>query len=247
MMKKTIAILLSLVMIFGLAACGNSASQTEQPPTEENSVESTTSMKESVEGSNTDVENPDDSEVQSENTDVSESQTEETDAADVQESKVLVAYFSATNTTKGVAEHIANGLNADIYEIVPEDPYTDADLNYNDNNSRTTIEMNDPDARPAISGSVEDMDQYTIVFIGYPIWWGDAPRIISTFVESYDFSGKTIVPFCTSGSSGIGSSVTNLEQLTSGATWLSGRRLNGSDSQDTVMEWVNSLGLNFEE
>lgn len=247
MMKKTIAILLSLVMIFGLAACGNSASRTERSSTKENSMESTASMEESVEGSNTDVEHPDDSEVQSENTDVSESQTEETDAPDAQESKVLVAYFSATNTTKGVAEHIANGLNADIYEIVPEDPYTDADLNYNDNNSRTTIEMNDPDARPAISGSVEDMNQYTIVFIGYPIWWGEAPRIISTFVESYDFSGKTIVPFCTSGGSGIGSSVTNLEQLTSGATWLSGRRLNGSDSQDTVMEWVNSLGLNFEE
>ena len=247
MMKKTIAILLSLVMIFGLAACGNSASRTERSSTEENSVESTASMEESVEGSNTDVGNTDASEVQSENTDISESQTEETDAPDVQESKVLVAYFSATGTTEGVAEHIANGLNADIYEIVPEDPYTDADLNYNDNNSRTTIEMNDPDARPAISGSLEDMNQYTIVFIGYPIWWGDAPRIISTFVESYDFSGKTIVPFCTSGGSGIGSSVTNLEQLTSGATWLSGRRLNGSDSQDTVMEWVNSLGLNFEE
>lgn len=237
MMKKTIAILLSLVMVLGLAACGNSASRTEQSSTEENSVESTASVEESVEGSNTDADN----------TDVSESQTEETDAPDAQESKVLVAYFSATNTTEGVAEHIANGLNADIYEIVPEDPYTDADLNYNDNNSRTTIEMNDPDARPAISGSVENMEQYDIVFIGYPIWWGDAPRILSTFVESYDFSGKTIVPFCTSGGSGIGSSASNLEQLTSGATWLSGRRLNGSDSQNTVMEWVNSLGLNFEE
>ena len=237
MMKKTIAILLSLVMVLGLAACGNSASRTEQSSTEENSVESTASVEESVEGSNT----------YADNTDVSESQTEETDAPDAQESKVLVAYFSATNTTEGVAEHIANGLNADIYEIVPEDPYADADLNYNDNNSRTTIEMNDPDARPAISGSVENMDQYDIVFIGYPIWWGDAPRILSTFVESYDFSGKTIVPFCTSGGSGIGSSASNLEQLTSGATWLSGRRLNGSDSQNTVMEWVNSLGLNFEE
>ena len=236
-MKKTIAILLSLVMILGLVACGNSASQTEQPSTEENPVESTAGMEESAESSNTDVEN----------TDVSEVQPENTDAPDVQESKVLVVYFSATGTTEDVAEHIANGLNADIYEIVPEDPYTDADLNYNDNNSRTTIEMNDPDARPAISGSVEDMEQYTTVFIGYPIWWGDAPRIISTFMESYDFSSKTIVPFCTSGGSGIGSSASNLEQLTSGATWLSGRRLNGSDSQDTVMEWVNSLGLNFEE
>lgn len=143
--------------------------------------------------------------------------------------------------------HIANGLNADIYEIVPEDPYTDADLNYNDNNSRTTIEMNDPNARPAISGSVENMEQYDIIFVGYPIWWGEAPRIVSTFMESYDFSGKTIVPFCTSGGSGMGSSAANLEQLTTGAQWLSGERLSGSDSQDEVMEWVNGLGLNFEE
>ena len=224
-MKKAIAILLSMTMILGLAACGNSASQTEQPSTEDTSVESKADTN-SAENS-TDMEN--------------------TDNQDVQDHKVLVAYFSATGTTKGVAEHIANGLNADIYEIVPEDPYTDADLNYNDNNSRTTIEMNDPNARPAISGSVENMEQYDIIFVGYPIWWGEAPRIVSTFMESYDFSGKTIVPFCTSGGSGIGSSASNLERLTSGATWLDGRRLNGSDSQDTVMEWVNGLGLSFEE
>lgn len=181
--------------------------------------------------------------------DVESSVVDETSAPETETegTKVLVAYFSATGTTEGVAEHIANGLNADLYEIVPEDPYTDADLNYNDNNSRTTIEMNDPTARPAISGSVEDMDQYDVVFLGYPIWWGEAPRIISTFMESYDFSGKTIVPFCTSGGSGMGSSATNLEQLTSGANWLDGRRLNGSDSLDTVMEWVNGLGLSLGE
>lgn len=225
MMKKTIAILLSLVMILGLAACGNSASQTEQPSTEDTSVESKADT--NAAENSTDKEN--------------------TDNQDVQDHKVLVAYFSATGTTKGVAEHIANGLNADIYEIVPEDPYTEADLNYNDNNSRTTIEMNDPNARPAISGSVENMEQYDIIFVGYPIWWGEAPRIVSTFMESYDFSGKTIVPFCTSGGSGIGSSASNLERLTSGATWLDGRRLNGSDSQDTVMEWVNSLDLKLAE
>ena len=222
-MKKAIAILLSLTMFLGLAACGNSASQTEQPSTEDTSGESKADT-ESAETS-TNMEN--------------------TDNQDAQEHKILVAYFSATGTTKGVAEHIANGLNADIYEIVPEEPYTDADLDYNDNNSRTTIEMNDPDARPVISGSVENMEQYDTVFIGYPIWWGEAPRIASTFMESYDFSGKTIVPFCTSGGSGIGSSASNLERLTSGATWLDGRRLNGSDSQDTVMEWVNSLDLNL--
>lgn len=235
MMKKTIAILLSLVMILGLAACGNSASQTEQPSTEDTSVESKADTESAENG--TDMEN----------TDAPESQLEGTNAPDAQESKILVAYFSATGTTEGVAEHIANGLNADIYEIVPEEPYTDADLDYNDNNSRTTIEMNDLDARPAISGSVENMEKYDIVFIGYPIWWGEAPRIVSTFVESYDFSGKTIVPFCTSGGSGMGSSVANLEQLTNGAQWLSGERLSGSDSQDEVMEWVNGLGLSFEE
>lgn len=144
-MKKAIAILLSLTMILGLAACGNSASQTEQPSTEDTSVESKGDTESAENG--TDMEN--------------------TDNQDVQNHKALVAYFSATGTTKGVAEHIANGLNADIYEIVPEEPYTDADLDYNDNNSRTTIEMNDPDARPAISGSVENMEQYDIVFIGY--------------------------------------------------------------------------------
>lgn len=151
----------------------------------------------------------------------------------------------ATGTTEGVAENIADGLDADLYEIVPEEPCTDADLDYHDNNSRSTVEMNDPSSRPSISGSVENMEQYSIVFIGYPIWWGEAPRIVSTFMESYDFSGKTIVPFCTSGGSGIGSSASNLEELTSGATWLDGQRLSGSDSQDTVMEWVNSLGLDF--
>lgn len=235
-MKKIIAILLFLGMVLGLAACGKSASQTGQPTTEEDSVESRLSMEEATENSGTDAENMG----------VPESQPEETDIPDAQESKVLIAYFSATGTTKGVAEHIANGLNADIYEIVPEDPYTDADLDYSDNNSRTTIEMNDPDVRPLISGSVENMEQYDIVFIGYPIWWGEAPRIISTFVESYDFSGKTIVPFCTSGGSGMGSSAANLEELTNGAQWISGQRLSGSDSRDTVMEWVNGLGLNFE-
>ena len=246
-MKKIFTILLTMTMMLGLVACGDSSNQTQQTTTEDTPVESTTSIEETTESSETINESIVSSEVQTEETDISEEETGGTETMDTQGSKVLVVYFSATGTTKKVAENIANGLNADIYEIVPEEPYTDDDLNYNDNNSRSTIEMNDPDSRPAISGSVENMEQYTTVFIGYPIWWYDAPRIVSTFVESYDFSGKTIVPFCTSGGSGIGSSATNLEQLTSGAEWLSGSRLNGNDSQDTVMEWVNSLGLNFEE
>lgn len=162
---------------------------------------------------------------------------------DTDKNRVLVAYFSATNTTEKLAGYLSDGLGADLYEIVPTVPYTSADLNYGDLNSRTSIEMNDPNARPEISGSVANMEQYDIVFIGYPIWWGQAPRIVSTFLESYDFSGKTIIPFCTSGSSGIGSSATNLHSLTSGANWLSGNRLDGGSSREEIVDWVNGLGL----
>lgn len=229
MMKKTMTLLLSFTMFLCLATCGNSADQTGNPSAEENDA-------------------GEDAQTENGTEDSAEAQDNDTQAeAETQGSKVLVAYFSATGTTKGVAEHIANGLNADIYEIIPEEPYTDADLDYSDNNSRSTIEMNDASSRPAISGSVENMEQYDVMFIGYPIWWGEAPRIVSTFVENYDFSGKTIVPFCTSGGSGVGSSATNLEVLTSGATWMEGRRLGGSDSQDTVMEWVNGLDLHLGE
>ncbi len=160
----------------------------------------------------------------------------------------LVAYFSCTGTTEQIAEYISGGTSADLYEIIAADPYTDEDLDYNNSNSRTTKEQNDSSARPEISGSVEDMSQYDIIFIGYPIWHGQAPRIISTFLESYDFSGKTIVPFCTSHSSGIGSSDTNLHGLCSDSTaWTDGRRFASGTSSDEVMEWVNSLNLNISE
>ena len=218
-MKKAIVILLSLTMILGLTACGNSASKTKQPSTEDTFVESKADT-ESAETS-TNMEN--------------------TDNQDAQEHKILVAYFSATGTTKGVAEYIANGLNADIYEIVPEEAYTDADLDYNDNNSRTTIEMNDPDARPAISGSVENMEQYDIIFVGYPIWWYVAPTIINTFLESYDFSGKTIVPFATSGGSGMGNTNEKLAPSCPGAILMKGKMLNGLLSQEELKAWVKSL------
>lgn len=250
-MKKLAVFLLTFLMAASLAACAGNSESTETSTT---GVESHVPEDASAPGSVEDTSETENSkaEVEPESDSAQPDETEETEPAPetdtgAEGTKVLVAYFSATNTTEGVAEQIANGLNADLYEIVPAEPYTDADLDYNDNNSRSTLEMNNPDARPAISGSVENMEQYDIVFIGYPIWWSEAPRIVSTFVESYDFSGKTIVPFCTSGGSGIGSSASNLEQLTSGATWLDGQRLNGSDSQDTIMEWVSSLGLNLGE
>lgn len=164
-----------------------------------------------------------------------------------QEGKALIAYFSATNNTEGVANHIKTilGDNADLYEIVPETPYTSDDLNWHNSSSRTTVEMNDPDSRPAISGNVENMEQYDVIFLGYPIWWGQAPHIIRTFLKSYDLSGKTIIPFCTSNSSGIGSSDTNLHTFASGANWLDGRRFSGGAGQSTVKGWIDGLNLNI--
>lgn len=155
---------------------------------------------------------------------------------------MLIAYFSATNNTESVANHLKAILDADLYEITPERPYTSADLNYN-TDCRANQEQNDASARPAISGSVSNMEQYDVIFLGYPIWWGQAPKIIYTFLESYDLSGKTIVPFCTSGSSGIGSSASNLHSLASNAAWLNGQRFSGGASRSTVESWVNGLTL----
>ena len=161
--------------------------------------------------------------------------------------KVLVAYFSCTGTTEKIAGYIADELGAAAYQIIPEMSYTSADLNYNDSSTRATREQNDPTARPVISGTVENMDDYDVIFLGYPIWWGQAPKILYTFVESYDLSGKTVVPFCTSGSSGIGSSAANLGKSAPDATWLAGRRFSGSASRDSVRDWINGLGLELEK
>lgn len=157
-------------------------------------------------------------------------------------SKTLVAYFSATNSTRPLAEYAADILNADLYEIVPEIPYTDDDLAYY-TGGRADQEQSDSTARPAISGSIDNMADYDIVFIGYPIWHGQAPKIIYTFLESYDFTGKTIVPFCTSHSSGIGSSDTNLHSLTSDVNWLAGQRFASGTSRSTMEDWINGLEL----
>ncbi|MDE5565565.1 MAG: leucine-rich repeat protein [Anaeroplasmataceae bacterium] len=159
------------------------------------------------------------------------------------EAKVLVVYFSATNTTKKVAEAIFSQISgSDIYQITPEVPYTSADLNYN-TDCRANREQNDSKARPQISESIENIEQYDVIFIGYPIWWGQAPKIIYTFFESYDydFDGVTIIPFCTSGSSGIGSSATNLHTLAPKANWKPGARISGNNVS-SLIEQMNELG-----
>lgn len=160
--------------------------------------------------------------------------------------RVLIAYFSNTGNTEHIAGHLQDLLDADLYPITPETPYTAADLDYNNPASRANQEQNDPAARLAISGAVVDMAQYDVIFLGYPIWWGQAPKIISTFLESCDFSGRTIVPFCTSGSSPIGSSAENLHALAGDARWLEGGRFSGSASRDAVEDWVRGLDLSPE-
>ena len=157
--------------------------------------------------------------------------------------KVLVAYFSCSGITAKVAHNLAKAAGADIYEIKPDVPYTDEDLNWMDKKSRSTIEMNDKTARPAIAEKLPNMEDYGVVFVGFPIWWYIAPRIIETFLESYDFSGKTVIPFATSGGSGMGGEDVLRSACSKGTKWLPGKRLSSRESMASVQKWVESLGL----
>ena len=152
--------------------------------------------------------------------------------------KVLVAVFSASGVTKRIGQEIARISGGDFFEIVPAEKYTNADLNYMNSRSRSSVEMNDPSVRPEIANRVSDMDSYDTVVIGFPIWWGVAPRIIETFLESYDFGGKTILPFCTSGGSGVGRSDTELHKNVSGdVKWGKGVQIN-RPNESTIKSWL---------
>lgn len=153
----------------------------------------------------------------------------------------LVAYFSATGTTARAARELAGAINADLFEIVPEKPYTSADLNWNDKNSRSSREMADEKCRPAVAGDGPDMSAYDTVFVGFPIWWYVEPRIIDTFLEAHDFSGKTVVPFATSGGSGLGKAPQRMATLAPGSTVTEGRLLNGRLDADDLRAWAEGL------
>lgn len=155
--------------------------------------------------------------------------------------KVLVAYFSAGGVTRKVAERLASALEADLFEIRPVTPYTKEDLDWMDKKSRSTVEMKDRLCRPGISEEVEDMSQYSHVFLGFPIWWYREPSIIDTFIESYNFTGITVIPFCTSGGSGLGESVQNLQELAEEANVVEGRRFSVSVKEDELKEWAETL------
>ena len=156
--------------------------------------------------------------------------------------KVAVIYFSATGTTKKVAEYIKNATNVDLIEIVPKEKYTDSDLNYENNNSRANKEQNDPNSRPEISNNI-NTDFYDVIYLGYPIWWGDVPKIILTFLDNYNLNGKTVIPFCTSGSTGISGSLNTLKKYNKDINWIDGKRFSSSTTQDEISSWVN--GLNY--
>lgn len=159
-------------------------------------------------------------------------------------SNVLVAYFSVSGVTKKIAEELAQIQKADLFEIKPETPYTAADLDWTNQQSRSTLEMKDPSCRPAVVGEVEDMARYGVVFIGFPIWWEREPSVVDTFLDAYDFSGKRIVPFCTSGGSGIGETAKRIRSIVGDAASVAdGMRLGGTVSLEDLKTWTAGLGL----
>ena len=237
-MKKTISVLLSVLLLFALTACGSTGAaedkisvntESAQPAAKEKS-ENLSDQTEQTESGVTDVFEP----IQE------TASAAETDAA-VPSSDVLVVYFSATGTTKGVAEKIAAITGGDLYEIKAAQEYTEADLDWNDSSSRTTKEQNDSSIRPEIGSESVSLDGYSTIYIGYPIWWGEEPRIMDTFVESCSFDGITVIPFCTSSSSGIGRSGQNLADNAGSGNWLDGRRFGAGTTEDEVKSWIEEL------
>lgn len=159
----------------------------------------------------------------------------------INDKKILVAYFSATGTTAGVAEKLAGIVNGDLFEIKPVQPYTEADLDWRNPKSRSSVEMDDRSSRPGIAVKVDNISQYDIIFVGFPIWWYREPSIIDTFIESYDFEGKTIIPFATSGSSGMGDSSANIQKLADKAQVKEGKRFSSIVSEDDLKLWIDKI------
>lgn len=229
-MKKLTAFIMGLVLVFSLAACSgespsnsssadSSAMQSAQSSTPENSTSS----------------QPESSAPASESAQEPETETE----------KTLVVYYSATGNTQTAANFIAEATNADVFELEPAEPYTDDDLNWTDENSRVVREHDNPDQRDValIADTIDGWDSYDTVFIGYPIWWGIAAWPVDGFIEANDFTGKTVIPFCTSSSSGLGESGELLAEMAGTGNWLEGQRFSSGVSEEEVQTWVEGLGL----
>ena len=239
--KSVAAILLSLALVFALSACG---SETKQEPATDAASNKTPTQQTSPVSQTPETQTPKASWPQSETEQTgTEPSAEPSEPTETQGPKILVAVFSATGNTASLAETVAELLGADLYVITPVQPYTEADLAYY-TGGRCDQEQADPDCRPTIDGRVEDMARYDTVVIAHPIWHGQAPRIISTFLESYDFSGKTLTTFCTSMSSPLGSSAENLHGLVpEDVTWLESRRFPAGASREELAGWLTEIGL----
>ena len=245
-MKRMISIIAVAALTFALTACGGSSQAATDTQAAENSTPAAVEeQKETVEAAEQTEAQPEAAQEAAQGQEQEAAQetaaepASETPAA--AHSDVLVAYFSATGTTKGVAERIASVTGGDLYEILAAEPYTEADLNYNDNSSRSTSEQNDKSVRPEIGSDDISLERYTTIYLGFPIWWGEEPRILDTFVEKYNFDGITVIPFCTSGGSGIGRSGPNMEELAGSGTWLQGERFSGSVSEEELKSWIEGL------
>lgn len=232
MRKRGLLLLTACIMTVGiLAGCSSSREETSGTTQE---VQTTAEAETEAESSSTAAE-----EKTSE-----EASTEEV-SAEGTEGKTLVVYFSATGNTERVAEMIAEATGSDLFELEPADPYTDEDLNYNDDNSRVSQEHADESLRNVelVAATVEGFDEYENIFVGYPVWWGIAAWPVNTFIEANDFTGKTVIPFCTSASSGLGESGELLAELAGTGEWLEGMRFRSGASEEDVVAWVESLGL----
>ena len=217
--RKVISLVLAGTLIAGLAACSNKADTEISVP----SLTDNATKKEITK-------------TEKETTETTPSETEN------RFGKAIVVYFSCTGTTKDVASKIASAVGCPAYEIIASKPYTSDDLNYNNKKSRASKEQNDASSRPEIAGSVTDWNSYDTVFLGYPIWFAKSPRILCTFVESHDFSGKTVIPFCTSGSSGIGNSADELKTLAKDkGKWINGTRFSSSVKEKDISEWLSAV------
>ena len=229
--RKRILIVLVLVLLLALSACGGAETPAAAP-------EQSTAPA----GSKAPASEPAETQAGAE----APASTQAATRIDASEpapagKETLVVYFSATGTTRAVAEQIAAITDAELYEIKAAQPYTEADLNWHDSGSRTSMEQNDKNARPEIGSEAISLEGYTTIYIGYPIWWGEEPRILDRFVEAYDFDGITLIPFCTSSSSGMGRSGQNLADHAGSGTWLEGRRFGAGPSEDALREWIESL------
>ncbi|MCQ2467527.1 MAG: flavodoxin [Clostridia bacterium] len=221
-MKKALAMALSVVFAMVMTSC---SSEKQADVKDGNMDEAQTTVANSNGGETTDVEPA-----------INEGKETHDRTSD---SNILVVYFSRTGNTEELALYAADYCGADVFEIEAKIPYTDEDIDYGNSESRTSIEQNDTSSRPEIVGTVANMDQYSMIILAYPIWWGQAPRIVDTFLESYDFSNKTIIPFCTSASSDIGTSDDHLHELvSSNVIWVEGKRFAAGTSEETITNWL---------